>query len=331
MRRFKLTPWRIFLFGIGLALLIFLLITVDLDELYHLLTRIPWLWFLLGGLAYLAKSLLRTFRMVHINRLPIGAYGSMLRLWLASSLAAQLLPFKSGEVVYLFLLRRSHRIALPRGTSVVILMRLMDLGGLVFMFTLAVFFLGRRHAAAFEPFTRTALAAGIIVSLAFAVLMLASTPTAAFIHRLLDRPFLARRSFTPAIRAALDSFVDQLRGWTRWDIQLWFTLALLEWAANYLSFHSLLIGLGLQPTLLATVVCVTFAALAAVLPISTIGNFGTQEAGWATGLMLLGYTRQAAIASGFAAHLLTIAYMLIFGGPAWIWYLIAQRGPEEQR
>ena len=109
----------------------------------------------------------------------------------------------------------------------------------------------------------------------------------------------------------------------RWGQYLeWTLLAVAEWLVNFAVFHALLIGLGLTPAYLDTVVSVTFSVLASVLPINSFGNFGTQEAGWSAGLILLGYTRESAIASGFATHLITLAYFMLYGGISWLSYLI---------
>jgi uncharacterized membrane protein YbhN (UPF0104 family) len=119
----------------------------------------------------------------------------------------------------------------------------------------------------------------------------------------------------------LENFLTNLKQYKISEYLEWTALASIEWLINYAVFHVILLGIGLTPTFFDTVVSVTFASLASVLPINSVGNFGTQEAGWATGLILLGYSKEIAITSGFATHLLTLAYMLLLGGIAWLSYL----------
>jgi uncharacterized membrane protein YbhN (UPF0104 family) len=97
-------------------------------------------------------------------------------------------------------------------------------------------------------------------------------------------------------------------------------LSMLEWALNYSMFHVLLLGMGLAPRFFDTIATVAFAALASILPVNSFGNFGTQEAGWAAGMMLLGYPQETALTSGFATHLLTLLFMLVLGGLALLSY-----------
>ena len=122
--------------------------------------------------------------------------------------------------------------------------------------------------------------------------------------------------------------MNELARYSPRETSEWGVLAGLEWFVNYFAFHVLMLGIGMDPRFLDTVVCVTFAALASVLPLNSFGSFGTQEAGWAAGLLLMGYPRESAIASGFATHLLTLAYMILLGGLSWLTYLLA--GPCRQ-
>lgn len=331
MRRFHLTPGRIVLFLLGVILLLFLLYSVDEQELLRLVLTIPFRWFLLGGLAYLAKCLVRSLRILHVNRLPLRTYPDMLRLWLASSLAAQLLPFKMGELVYLFLLRRTQNVPIPKGVSGAVLLRLLDLLALIVLFIFAALTFGAPLTPATRPFQITFFLLGLAAAGGLGFLLLSSAAAGRWVDRLLSGQRLAGNRVAIQLRSAAADFFTHLQGWAKKDLAAWLGLSLLEWSANFLSFHALLIGLNMQPTLFATVVCVTFAALTAVLPINTIGNFGTQEAGWTAGLVLLGYDQKAALASGFAAHLLTIGYMLVLGGPAWLSYFFTQRGAGTQK
>jgi len=132
------------------------------------------------------------------------------------------------------------------------------------------------------------------------------------------------------LRSALQSLFNELARYAPREYIAWGILAGLEWFVNYITFNILMVGIGMDVTFYTTVVCVTFAALASVLPLNSFGSFGTQEAGWAAGLILMGYPRESAIASGFATHLLTLAYMILFGGLSWLSYLLPARSATAQ-
>jgi uncharacterized membrane protein YbhN (UPF0104 family) len=62
-----------------------------------------------------------------------------------------------------------------------------------------------------------------------------------------------------------------------------------------------------------TVFASTLTIVATLLPIGTLGNFGTQEVAWTLGLTLLGVDRDSAITSGFSTHLVGFALAGLFG------------------
>jgi hypothetical protein len=44
----------------------------------------------------------------------------------------------------------------------------------------------------------------------------------------------------------------------------------------------------------------------------------------------MGFSRENAISSGFATHLLTLAHMLLLGGFSWLTYLLPERAGKAQ-
>jgi uncharacterized membrane protein YbhN (UPF0104 family) len=99
-------------------------------------------------------------------------------------------------------------------------------------------------------------------------------------------------------------------------------LSLLVWGAIWAVTLALLRGMGLTwppgPVLLGVV----GAALGSSLPVNSVGNFGTQEAGWAAALAGVGVPAQQALAAGFACHLWVLV-LLVPLGLAGAAYLIA--------
>jgi uncharacterized membrane protein YbhN (UPF0104 family) len=152
-----------------------------------------------------------------------------------------------------------------------------------------------------------------------------------WIARLYALPVVAKARFLAGLRTGLETLFSQLAAYSLRDVLSWSLLAGLEWFVNYFAFHVLLLGIGLTPDFYTTVVAVTFAALTSVLPLNSFGSFGALEAGWAAGLLLMGIPRETAVSSGFASHLLTLAYMLVFGGLSWLSYLLTGRPGKSQK
>ena len=316
--RKHLSPLNIFYFCLGLGLLYWLLKDTDLAQLFQLIANIKKEYLILGGVIYFLKGLMRSVRLARSNKNAKPGILSMLRLTLASSLASQLLPFKLGELSYVYLVKKEFKRSVSQGLSSLMIVRIFDLLAISLLFVLTSLVLGIPTDLSIYFFYILGFIC-LLLLLLFVLLLTARNHEV--VLNLLDRltgiiklPLVAR------IQHALKELFVELAAYSMKDYGEFIIYALIEWSINYAMYHLILIGMNLSPQFFDTVVGVTFAALASVLPVNSFGNFGTQEAGWATGLLFLGYSQQTAIASGFATHLLSLAYMLVLGGAAWISY-----------
>lgn len=311
-----LSPLNLISFALGLALLAALLYQVDFPGLVHSLLTIQPAFLFLGGMIYLAKSLVRSFRFWRINARVGASYPRMLRLSLASSLASQLLPLKLGEFVYVFLIKREFGASLSSGVSSLVIVRIFDLLAIALLFLLSA--LGFGQPAGTAVYFTSVLVFFALLAAALAVLIGAGEYVARAFQVLVDKTFLRRVSLARTLQQGLANTLADVARYRGKTLVGTAASALLEWAVNYAMYHALLLGMGYAPRWIDTIIAVSFAALASVLPVNSFGNFGTQEAGWATGLVLSGFSRQAAITTGFATHLLSLAFMLVLGGAAWV-------------
>ena len=312
--------WNIIYFILGLFLLYYLLKQIDFHNLLQLIFQIKLDYLLLGGFCYLCKALLRALRYKRLNRRISPGFLEMLRLTLATSLASQILPMKLGEFSYVYLMKKTNRSSISYGLSSLMVIRLIDLLAISLLFIIVTLTVHQTVDISIY-FYSILWFIGFLVAVILGLLLLSKTDRVNLQFILRFRP-VEKLPILKKLLVGLENFLANLKQYKFSEYLEWIGLACLEWLVNYAVFQAILLGIGLTPSLFDTVVSVTFASLASVLPINSIGNFGTQEAGWATGLILLGYTKEIAITSGFATHLLTLAYMLVLGGISWLSYFI---------
>ena len=327
----RLTLWNLLFFGLGVLVLIFLLIQINFKDLLDLLIKIKVEYLLLGAVLYLCKGLIRAFRFKKIIRQNQSSFFKMLRLTFASSLASQVLPLKLGELTYVYLLKKDNRAPVSQGLSSLLVVRLLDLLAVSLIFILVT--LTVPITGTLVIYFRSILGFMALLLVAILVLLFISGIDEKVIQFLNGFSIVRKFSILGKIVNWLSSFLLELKQY-RWHQYLgWTGLACAEWLVNFAVFHALMLGFGFTPSYLDTVTAVTFSVLASVLPINSMGNFGTQEVGWTAGLTLLGYTKEAAISSGFATHLITLGYFLVYGGLSWISYLFnpgdARRDKQE--
>jgi glycosyltransferase 2 family protein len=330
-RKKYLTPLNLIYFLLGMGLLVFLLRKVDFPSLSELILKIKPQFLLLAGLIYLVKACLRSARFTHMNESSNAGFGSMMRLSLASSLATQLMPLKLGELSYVYLLKRDNRATITQGLSSLVIIRIFDLLAIALLFlAFALGFGTTRNMSVYFYSILGFVGFLLVVILALLVLSRYGEPLLAFVFRI---PLLQKIPYSGKLRLGLEGIFQTLNQYRPQAFLIWIVLAALEWSVNYAVYHVLLVGMGWSPAFFDSVVGVTFAALASVLPVNSFGSFGTQEAGWASGLVLIGYSQTQAINSAFATHLLSLLFMLIFGGVAWLSYLFirSRRVPKPQQ
>src|SRR5690606_20297174 len=81
----------------------------------------------------------------------------------------------------------------------------------------------------------------------------------------------------------------------------WVSLPL--WLGVFLFYAVLARGLGLDASFATAVFGSGLAIAANLLPVNGLAGFGTQEAGWVVGFVLLGVPRDLALSTGLGAHL----------------------------
>jgi uncharacterized membrane protein YbhN (UPF0104 family) len=93
--------------------------------------------------------------------------------------------------------------------------------------------------------------------------------------------------------------------------------SLASWIMIFWMFYAFLRGFGIDISFLKGVFGSTIAVIANALPISGIGNWGTLEAGWAAGFLIVGLSKEKAIATGFVVHILIFIICAILGILCW--------------
>lgn len=319
---------------LGVGLLCWLLSRADLRTIANMLATTDLRWFLVGGVTYLVSSGLRAFRFVRLNRLPLDRVSSMTAVVLAMSLANQILPARLGELSYVYLARKTEDLPLGQGFLSLIVARLWDLVTIGSLFALAAVYLQGQLPSR----TRILVWAAAGCSALAVMAVIALVAWRGFLFRtalnLLNRSLLAR---LPAQRKLVRMVRDMEVGLALMGGSVHFGSTLLcsvaVWLSSFGMTHALLMSLGVSVTLGETVVGASLAALASILPINSIGSFGTLEAGWTAGFVLVGMDPDLALATGFAIHLLALAHTVACGLPAWGWLLWSGRrsGAREAR
>lgn len=313
MRRVGTTSW--WLAGAGLLLAFALLLLAQPADVVALARRAHWAGLLaaLAGTAALAA--------LRGARLAILA-GGKVRLARASAVAAVaqaatgVLPLRLGELAMIPLLQAAGLPGAIRAVSVLVLARVLDVVAVLLWATAGGAFVGGK------PLLAVALLAAVaaLLGAAWAALIAGVRRIAArwrgaggWRRAALRQLLVVRREIAALARSPVRASAAVLASLATWA---------MIWAVTMV----LLGAMGLDWPPLPVMAGVVGAALGSAVPITSVGSFGTQEAGWAAALAGVGISPRTALAAGFACHLWSIGFALVVGGVS-LAYLAAAR-PE---
>ena len=311
--------WRRWLPVLGTALILWLLLRqIQPHDVWRLLRGARWPWLAAGLGYYLLTNVLRAYRFGAL--LSWRGRFAPLRLvpdMVALSFLNNVLPARSGELSFPYLLQRRHGVHIGRGLMSLLIARIFDLLAVSTLFVVVAFL---------ERGRPDAMAAPLIVGVGLLLLLVLCV--------LLALPWLGKHG----LRVAEQALRRLGRGGGKWEERLLhhgqravaamtrlqregaygrvFVYSLLGWMSTFAWFAAFLQAVGVPIRYPRVIAGATFATLSKALPFVTVGGLGAHEAGWTLGFHLVGLPLETAIASGLAVNLLTLLLSGILGAIA---------------
>jgi hypothetical protein len=296
---------------------------IDLKHLGDLFKQTRWHWWSLGLGIWMVLYLVRAKRFALLA--PRTPYATMLCITAMHNFLLRLLPFRTGELAYVFLMKRAGTAGMGESFLGLVLLRILDSTAVVILFGAALAFhqgtyLGDRRLGLLAAGIASLMGIGAVAAL-IPLLRLALKVTTAFLKLFhLDNHSKLKVAMTK-INEAIESFGQVQRNTMLWSVALSFLLWLLTFAAFFAIMRAFSMPVGLAQTILGS----TAAVVTGFLPIGGIGSFGTLEAGWALGFHLVGLGQAQAVASGFGVSLSTFTYGALLGGMGYLGLGFLQR------
>jgi glycosyltransferase 2 family protein len=289
---------------------------VDLAQLRSLAAITRWRLILAGFGIWAVIYLGRALRFVLLA--PRTPYSTMLVIASIHNLLVRLLPFRTGELSYAFLVRRAGTAGLGESLFGLLLVRILDSTMVVVLFAVSLAF----QNVAFFGDRRTGLCAAIgaaVLGLLIVVLLAPLLRLGLRICRGLARLLrLAERPRVVQLLAKLDDAVTSFARISPRNVVGIGLLSLGLWLLTFTAFFAIMRAFSMPVGLAQTVLGSTAAVVTGFLPIGGIGSFGTLEAGWALGFVLVGLDRTQAVASAFGVSIATFAYVVVLGLAGWL-------------
>ncbi len=299
---------------ITLILLIFFFSTVDLQDIARILSSIDPLYLGIGFLLYVFTYVLRAirFRILLNHAIP---FFRLFPIVCVHNMANSVLPAKSGELSYVYLVKKFGNIQTGEGIATLLVARIFDLICIIPLFILS-FFLLEKYSGGNQY-----MAPLFAVVLVFLVILIVSLfrygkPIFGRLHQRFQNSSLQDVSVLDFLFRKGSDMIEALEGIKSRKGFFFGKLSVVSlsiWISIFLLNYVLILAMGIEMGFLEVMFASSFGICATMLPIQGILGLGTFETGWTIGFMAVGLSYDLAVSTGFGYHIIVILYFSILG------------------
>ena len=247
----------------------------------------------------------------------------------------RLLPLRTGDISWAFLIRRAGAAGLGESLLNLVLVRILDMLCVLVIFCLA---LAADLASAEGVYAGDRTSGLMLAGAASAVVLVIVLLLRRFFslmfnigNRLLELLGLQKKPTVARLWANVEQAVDSFTSVRPGVVWLATLASLANWVVMYAIFGVLLHAFGMPVNVSQTVLGATGGVVSGFLPIGGIGSFGTLEAGWTFGFVMVGLTRSQAVTSGFGVSVITFGYSVLLAAVTWpLLNWLARRGEDSK-
>jgi len=308
--------------GLGIFLVYYLLNQVNFEDVKNAFLNMDKTYLIIGLVIMFIGNFFRTYQ----KKILIGS--ARVNMWdvflvtLVRNAFNMVLPARTGELSYVYVLNRKFKFPVEIGVSTLALILIFDLVIVFSLIVISIIIVGINKFP-ISSITIIFIAAGLLI-ISLLILFYLSKIIGLFI-RLLNFIFTRTRAgrnkllqyiYKKLVDINTNIEIIQKRR-IYWKVYLSaLVIRLLKFASYYFVIHAILKPMGYDLRdisfwiiLLGTVV----AEISAVLPTHALAGFGTYEGSFALAFVILGFTKQISIIVGFNYHLIMLLFSVILG------------------
>ncbi|AJF61310.1 TPA: flippase-like domain-containing protein [Candidatus Woesearchaeota archaeon] len=297
--------------------LVFIMLSrVKIEDIISTLANANLLYLAIFFLLYVLLMVLRTvrFTMVLKNKM---SFRQMLPVVLLQNLLLNLIPFRIGELSYIYYVKKIGKQSYHKGISTLVITKVFDLSILIIFFVISVFSL-HLASSGFGQSVPYLVALLALMSLAL-ILLIYQQGIIIRIVEVFEKIALkisTRLSFfTEQVKTLVNSFEEFKSPKMLAAI---FIQSVLIMSVSMACFYFTVNALGFSIPLNVLIIGSTFGVLSNLIPVNGIAGFGTVEGVWVLVLTFFGYPLESAIVLSFSLHIIQLISISIMGSVGWL-------------
>ena len=304
--KLKIRLINVILGFISVGIIIFCINKINLNHLLKVVTDIDHNYLFVSFVIYLSCYFIRVKRFLLLFN--IGGWKKWFGLVGIFQIINRTFPFRSGEGAFPLLSKNFFKISFTESITKLFIVRIFDLLSLLLFFLLSLILIGDNNLFYIFIFCSLTLIA-----------ILFSMFNNFYLHSL----FKVITFFAPGYYEKLKEIENNILKFLNQNFTLMikiFILSILDKIANFSALIFIVYGLGYNLLLMKLLLAISLSGFTDLLPINSLGNFGTLELGWASALVYLGIDINTSIESGFSAHIIVFSFTLTIGLICYIAY-----------
>ena len=308
--------------GFGIFLVYYLLSRIDIGDIKDAFINIYKPSLIAALFIFLLDAYFRSYRQtILINSDRIGM-GDMFLVALIRNAFNTVLPARTGELSYVYILTRRFGFPLEIGVSTLMVALIFDLVIVFSMIIISIVVVGINTYAISS--VSVIIIAAILFIISLLVLFYLSTIIGFFIFifkKILKRSRVSKERITYRVYNKLIDVNENIKIIQKrriyWKVYLSsIVIRVLKFTAYYLIIYAIMKPMGYSLGNLSywVVFLATVAAeISAVLPTHALAGFGTYEGAFVFAFVLLGFNENISIVAGFSFHTIVLLFTIILG------------------
>jgi uncharacterized protein (TIRG00374 family) len=308
--------------GFGVFLVYYLLSKVNITDIKDAFININKPALIAGLLVMLSSNFFRAYRkniLVDSDRIGMG---DMFLVAMIRNAFNMVLPARTGEISYIYILTSKFGLPLEIGVSTLMVVLIFDLVIVFSLIIISIIIVGINTYAVSS--VSVVIVAAVLFVIFLLILFYLSTILGFFLilfQRILKKFRVSEKKIIYRIYAKLLDINKNIKMIRRrgiyWKVYLSsIATRVLKFTSYYLIIYALLQPLGYDfkdlpywVIFLATVA----AEISAVLPTHALAGYGTYEGAFALAFVLLGFSEEISIVTGFSFHTIVLLFTVILG------------------
>ncbi|MDT8317460.1 MAG: lysylphosphatidylglycerol synthase transmembrane domain-containing protein [bacterium] len=285
-----------------------LLREIDVKVVLDTISGVP-AWGFFGGLfiyfTYYIFLTLRFDSLIHSRKTP---FINLLGITSVHNMLNNLLPARSGELSYIYLVKKRFDLRGSEGVATLLVARIMDFIAIFSYFILAALFILKIKSI---PILIAISCVLIVFLLLFLFYLQNMVDLVVLILERTSSPGVSLCNTIAEKGRAVSASIKTMSGGRQYLKS--FALTALIWGLRNFMLYFIVISMGISIEFWELVFAATAMFVMVSLPIQGVAAFGTLEAGWAAGFMMVGVDKEVAISTAFAFHIILLAYTVTLG------------------